>query len=493
MSHTNHPYLITLLALLTILPAASHAAKEPDQTCVVRISVTHQANDPFLPWQKGNPAGRSGIGIAVDDTHILVPEPLIRRATLIEMQRAREGTKFQARLVHADIQAGLALLACPSNALIGVRTPVMAETLPIDATVQLVKLDDTREPERGKGTVTRAMMDSIPGSPYQAFIMKIQTEMHPEDPGAAVLLDEALAGMVMGYNSSERSAQIIPIQAIRPFITQVLSDTYKGIASAGFVWQPLVDPAKRDYLHVADREDGVQIKASLPGFDAEAVLQPEDVLISWNAVPIDALGFIAHPDYGRLRLSYLIRNEGAPGDTAEAQVMRNGKLEHLTLKLGIFDDWESLIPENSTDLPEPYIVEGGIILRELSGRFIQAHGRNWKTRLDPRLVHTYLANRLLPEQPGDRVVILHRVLSDEVNIGYQHFSYTPIEKINGQPIRNLADAIAIRKADGLIHHIKLQSHDVAIALPADSLAEANARIQRNYQIPSLMRAPDAAR
>ncbi len=488
----KHRFLLYPLALLILaLCTASTSANSTNESCVVSISVTRQSNDPFLPWQKRQPETGRGIGIAISPTHLLVPEPLVRRTTLIEMQRAREGKRVAVSLVHADIQAGLALLSCPSNALDGVQQPPFADTLLVNAGVELVKLDETREPEQGDGRVIRALMDNMSGSPYAGFVMKVQTDMHTESPGAAVLQDNMLVGMVLNYDSNERAAQIIPIQAIRPFVEQVLANNYRGMASAGVIWQPLIDPVKRNYLGVGSRPGGVLINATLPGLRAGEVLEPDDVLISWNGVPIDDLGFFLHPDYGRLRYSFLIRNNTFPGDVAEVEVVRGGKLKALSLTLERFDDNASLIPENSEDTPDPYIVEGGFLLRELTGRFIQAHGPNWKTHLDSRIAHTYLAKRLAPDQPGDRVVILHRVLPDEINIGYQHFSYVPVEAINGKPIRNIADAIRIREEEGHIHTLRLQAYAVPLALAVDELDAANARISQNYQIPALIRPPEA--
>ena len=83
-------------ALLCLLPglgavlAAAAADLPPDAlgAPVVELIVTHQAFDPFFPWQREQPRVRTGYGVHVGEGRVLTTEALLRNGTLVEMRFA---------------------------------------------------------------------------------------------------------------------------------------------------------------------------------------------------------------------------------------------------------------------------------------------------------------------------------------------------------------------------------------------------------------------
>jgi len=154
-----------------------------------------------------------------------------------------------------------------------------------------------------------------------------------------------------------------------------------------------------------------------------------------------------------------------------------------------FDDNSLLIPENPEGLPEAYLVEGGFIIRELTGRMLKAPGKQWTLRTDPRLAHLYLARQSDAGKPGERVVVLASVLADPINIGYQHLRSDIIETVNGTDVSNLHDVLAAVDREGGIRSLGLRGIGVVIALDPATLEEANERIATQYRIPQRRREP----
>ena len=101
--------LAAIAGALASLPAA--AETNDLSASLVRVSVTAQEFDAYMPWQKRQPHTRSGYGIAVGQHRLLTSEPLVRNGTLIEVQRPQSGERLAARVVESDYQIGLALLA----------------------------------------------------------------------------------------------------------------------------------------------------------------------------------------------------------------------------------------------------------------------------------------------------------------------------------------------------------------------------------------------
>jgi S1-C subfamily serine protease len=275
---------------------------------------------------------------------------------------------------------------------------------------------------------------------------------------------------------------MLPACLLRRFHEDVKQSPYEGFASAGFLWKDLVDPAKRAWLGVTDPGRGVQVLACVPGSGAADALRPGDVVLRWDSFDVDNLGFYEDPDFGRLALSYLVLGRRRPGDAVPCVIVRDKRRIETQVKLGRWSDGDALIPENVEGARAAYLVEGGLILQELSGKYLKAYGGRWEQRVDPRLSHAYTTSRLAPEKPGDRIVVLSGVLPDTANIGYEGFRDAVVTAVNGQPVRNLADVFRAVDRDGCVYRVSLQSVGTDLVLDRASLEEANARLARQYRI-----------
>jgi len=296
--------------------------------------------------------------------------------------------------------------------------------------------------------------------------------------------DGKLAGLIMSYDQKKRVGEMLPYPIVKRFLDDCAEDPYAGVASAGFTWTKLIDPAKRAYLNLNQFGKGVLVLSCLPNTGAADALRSLDVILECDGHSIDDLGFYEDPEFGRLSFTYLVRGR-RPGDVMPMTVVRGGKCLEVGLRLGHRSDGDALIPENVTGLQAEYLVSGGFIIRELTGRYLHAQGSNWQAVGNPRLVHLYLTRRHEPTHPGQRIVLLSGVLPDAINIGYQHFRNEVIESVNGRPISNIADALRIIDKGGSLERIRLRSIGVDLVLDQGELAAADNRLKHLYRIPKL--------
>ncbi|MBT3193372.1 MAG: hypothetical protein HN341_12540 [Verrucomicrobia bacterium] len=474
----------SLLAALTLLSFGLALTTQADDAPVVRVVATHQAFDPFQPWQKRTPGTRRGFGVVIDASHIVTTSSLVQNHTLIAIQLARSGEFIPASLVKTDPQVGLALLHISDTTQLP-PPPVFADKVPVKCTVEIAQIDETSSIQRGDGRVLKVLVDALPGSPYSALQGDVLTDLNVDGEGAVVFHDTKLAGLMLSYSRTSRTGKMLSTSIISRFVQDALEGDYKGFASAGFSWKPLVDPTKRAFLGVGPTAGGIQVLNSLPGVAENQKLQPNDVVLTWDGYPIDNLGYYTDPSYGRLLFPQLIKGYRIPGDASQVTIVRDGVRQEIQVQLTHRDENSDLIPENVEGDPVPYLVEGGLVIRELTGRLLKAHGGQWQTRVDPRLAHLYLTSRYAPDEPGDRIVLLSSVLPDPINIGYQHFRDQIIKEVNGQPIRNIGDVFRIVEEDGSIAKLSLRAIDVPIVLDQASLANANERIASQYRLPAL--------
>ena len=473
-----------VIAVAILLP--SPAAAQPIDDSIVEVLVTHQSYDPFQPWNKRRPASRAGYGVVVGKTHVLTTEDLVRTHTLIELRRPRSGKKFSARVEFSDEQVNLALLSIDESPLShGLHPLEINGFLPDDAALQIVQLDETREIQSDDGQIIRISVDELPNAAYPLLTFHVLTDLNVERPGALALHDNKLAGLIMSYQSIERTGRMLPFPVIKQFMQDAMESPYAGFATAGFAWEPLVDPVKRRYLGLEADGVGILVQGVIPDSGASRVLKPNDVILEWDGHEVTELGYYNDCEFGRLRFPYLIKGYRRPGEEVPVTIIRDREATQVLLTLTRYNDEGALIPSNVTGDQPSYLVEGGFIIRELDQRYLRAYGEDWRARVDARLVYLYNMRAMFPDQPGDKVVIISAVLPDLINVSYQHFVNTIIEKVNGVPIRNINDVFEARDRDGHISRLTLKSNGLDLVLDPDQIHDANRRIQKTYRIAQL--------
>jgi hypothetical protein len=135
-----------------------------------------------------------------------------------------------------------------------------------------------------------------------------------------------------------------------------------------------------------------------------------------------------------------------------------------------------------------YIVFAGLVFQPLdTNLFATAKFENVTVR---RLYTDYVSKGLF--QKHRDIVVLTRIESDPVTSLLDGFVGLAVEKINGVEVTDLTHAHQLLHPETPpeFHVIELFGAPRPIIIPAAAVEEANARIQRNYGIPSLKNLED---
>jgi S1-C subfamily serine protease len=463
---------------------------------VLEVLVTSQRTDPRIPWRRDRPSVRQGYGVLISPTRVVTTEELIHGAILVEVREPGRGTKWEARIAQSDVRANAAVLdvsSLPQDSPFKVVD--FDGGIQCNDKVQIVTFDDAGQLKTGDGRVTEASVGAIPHASSSILVFKVLTDLKADGQGAPVFHDGRLAGLAMGYDSESQTSIVLPALVLQRIVEDLATPPYDGLASAGLLWTSLVDPAKRRYFKLADDRRGILVTRLLPGSGAASALKPGDVIVAWDGQSIDSQGYYNDAMYGRLLLTHLICGRRRPGDVVVVSIIRDGAPQDVRVPLAAHNDRQALVPLNASDEPADYLVDGGLILRELSLDYLRAFGGKWMVTANLRLVNLYLTRGLMPDKPGQRVVILTGVLPDQINIGYQNYHDEIVTRVNGQPIDTLEDVFAIVKRDGGIRRLTFDDTALELVLDSAGLTEANRRLQAQYRIPQLMfrRAPASAR
>ncbi len=480
--------LLSLLIPIALAAGPAVAESQPAAVIeqgIVEVVVTAQRPDARIPWRRERPGMRIAYGVVVAPGRVLTTEDTVRNATLVEIRRPGQPAKYTAGIVKADPRLNTALLSIRAEAAARFTPLAWNGILSRGAKVVLAQFDDAGQLQTGDGRVTKTAVTTLPSAPHAVLTLSVLSDLKLDRIGAPVLAGERLAGIAIRYDSASQITQVLPATLLKRFCEDAVSPQYRGFASAGLLWSPLVDPVKRGYYGLQDGTRGVLILRTIPESGSSQALRAGDVILRWDGCDIDSQGYYVDPDYGRLAFPHLIARR-YPGDTVNVTILRDRREISVSVSLDAFDDARALVPMNTEGVPAEYLVEGGMVLRELSGDYLTSVGGRWMAVNNPQLVNLYLTRSQFPETPGDRVVLLVGILPDEVNKGYETIRDQIVTGVNGKPVASMKDVFAIRRADGGISRVTLRNMGTDIVLDAQALGPANARIAGQYRIPSLV-------
>lgn len=477
--------LVPAILCLLLISCGAVSAENTQAQRLVQVVVNFQEADPFLPWQKLRPGVKRGYGVVVRENVILTTETLVRNNILVEIILPGSGRKLRARSMIADRQVNLALVSLVDEAQALPREELaLCDNFKLGDKGQIIQTDDTSAIQECSAKVLQVSMEHVSDASFLTLSYTLLTEPGINFEGAPVYTENLLAGLIANIKGA-REATMIPYPVIRRFLEDAKTPPYSGFTSAGFMWTQLVDPAKRKFFGLPDEEVGIQIIATIPGTGAAETLKPNDVVVAIDATPVDSLGFYKDADYGRLLFPYIISGRHSAGESITVSIIRDGKQMEVKVPLYAWNDNSALIPEDHDGAMSDYVADGGLVIRELSGRYLRAHGGDWEARVGSRLAYYYATRKNASEKKGDRILVLSGVLPDTINMGYQNIRNEIVTHVNGSEVRSMDDVYRAMDEKGGLRSVSLLSDDLDLFFDADEINAANRRIETSYRLPAI--------
>jgi S1-C subfamily serine protease len=455
---------------------------------VVALRVTHQ---PFLedrPWAKANPQLRNGSAVVVAGPALLTEAEMVRDATLIQVEKHGSGARVPARVLHVDQEIDLALLAVDDPGFFADLEPAsIASSVPTEGVVRTLRWQN-RSLEDANGRVTRVEVSRSPyGSVQHAFLV-VTTDLFGGGWSEPVFLDGRLIGLTAAQ--SAKLASIVPAEILRRYVAEATLPEYPGFASLGIAWQPNQGSTLARYLGLRGPPRGVVIRQVPWGSSGCSVLEPGDVLLALDGHAIDSTGNYRHPRYGQIGLENLVAEGRRPGDRVRARVLRAEREQEVWIPLRRHLSTLALVPPRRDGQAPPYLVAGGLVFRELDGRYLAAFGEPWRRKAPLRLTVLFDLEGSSQAPGRRRVVILTRVLPAAYNIGYHALENLVVSEINGRPVDSIdAAAEAFEHPAGGFHRVRFVPNEqrAELVLDAASFAPESAEILAAYGIPAPLR------
>uniref|UniRef100_A0A7R9VDH9 Protease Do-like PDZ domain-containing protein n=1 Tax=Pseudictyota dubia TaxID=2749911 RepID=A0A7R9VDH9_9STRA len=144
---------------------------------------------------------------------------------------------------------------------------------------------------------------------------------------------------------------------------------------------------------------------------------------------------------------------------------------------------------DSYDAHPSYVVCGGCVFVPLSWPWISAHKHSdgWEGGFP-----SYNSVSSLPAEGEKQVIVLSKVLADEVNIGYHLKKWLILCRVNGEVPANMRELVRLISKAGSKKHLEFRLHPIneedfneqAICLDMEECKQAEDRILKQHMIAS---------
>ncbi len=416
---------------------------------VVKVLTVIDPPDYDQPWQTRGVMNVTGSGAIVkttDGPRIVTNAHVVEGHVFVEVRRYGDARKFVADVVGMSTHADLALLRVDDEAFFQGIEPIPLGALPAlgdRVTVLGFPIGGDRLSVT-EGVVSRIEMTTYAQSQRNLLAIQIDAAINAGNSGGPVVRDGKLVGIA--FQALEDAADIgyvIPASTVRHVLRDIQDGAMDGFPSLGVRIQTLESPPQRRSLGLDPNGDGVLVRHVEFEGSAWKRLTVGDVLLAADGVAVAPDGTI--PFRGAERIEYLhLSAQREVGERMSVLVHRAGKRQEVEL---VLRRPRLLVSEDDATTKPRYFIFAGLLFVPLSRGYLETWGEDWTTRAPAPFVSLYESGKR--SQRTQEVVVLQKVLADQLNRGYHDTESVAVERVQGRGVRSLAHLVnLVQKAEG---------------------------------------------
>jgi S1-C subfamily serine protease len=446
---------------------------------VVRVYATTQDPDYDCPWQARTPSSSTGSGVVIGEGEILTGAHVVANATFLQVQKPSNPDKAVARVKAVSHDSDLALLEV-------IEPKWFLSDTPAAEIGQMPRLRDEvavvgypvggEEISITEGVVSRIEVQRYSHSQRHLLAVTVDAAINAGNSGGPVFGDGKVVGIAFQKMTGvDNIGEMVPPPIIQAFLDGTRHGRRPEVPALGLITQNLENGLLRRQLGLSADMSGVMVVQVDHGGSSDGVLEPRDVILSIDGLPIANNGTVQYLARHRTRFDVTLTGKYV-GDRVRLTVLRAGTRRDVEVTL---TPWMPLVPRSRYDLPPVYFVYGGLVFQTLTRDFLTTWDKWWNKAPKEFLYHYYSGSRT-PDR--DEVVILTQILADEINVGYGHLYNEGVVALGGKTPLDMYDFVRRLIAATGIVEIQTSSGGV-IMLDADDVRAATPRILDRYRIP----------
>ncbi len=453
---------------------------------IVRVEASKKRSNYATPWQSGSYAGGTGTAFLVGPGLFMTNAHVIADSETLYISQYADSRKIPAKVKFVAHDADLALLEISEK-----DRELFRDVPELQFSDELPRLEDTVRaigyPIGGSRlSVTRGIVSRIENSVYSHarnsshLSVQIDAAINPGNSGGPVFLGDKVVGVAFqGLLQANSTGYIIPAPVIKRFFKDIEDGSYDLYVDLGADFFHPQNPAMRRHYGLADDGQGVVVGRVVQGGSVDGVLELGDVVMAINGKPVDSSGMI-ELDGERVSLVELAERS-FKGDEVSFDIIRHGEKLKKTAKLLPLPN-KKLTAPSFGEQPR-YVSFGGFIFQPVTLNELEAH------RIPFHSIATTVNDFLYKskENGKDDLVMLTRVLPDEVNSRLTSYGNRLVTKVNGVEVKGLDHLYELLYPEdetqaGDYTVIELEDAAYPLVFDRKTVHDANARIATSYGI-----------
>jgi S1-C subfamily serine protease len=470
---------LVVVALVGMLFAPA-SAQQGIGEATVKIYAVYADYDYDMPWQLAGQERGVGSGCIIGGNRVLTNAHVVANQTFIQVKRAGQARKYNAAVAIVAHECDLALLTVDDPSFFSGVKPLQLGTLPRmrDKVAVYGFPMGGEELSITEGVVSRIEHTRYSHSGASLLTCQIDAAINPGNSGGPVIKDGRIVGIAFqGFMFAQNIGYMVPAPLIDHFLRDSADNRYDGIPSIGIAWQGMENAGLRAQVKMGATQTGVLVQYIAPSSTARGLVQTGDVLLAIEGEPIANDGTIAFRGTERINFANVVHNKFL-GETVRCRILRDGRAMEVTIPLSAPLGSGRLVPYAHYDRAPTYYIVGGLVFQPLTMNYLET----WDKMED---VPVHLANYYYHGRQSDdrnQVIVLTKILGDELTTGYDDFKDTVITHVNGKGISTLEDLVRAIEGDNGAYHVIVDEWGNQIVLERRATEEAQKRILEKYKI-----------
>jgi S1-C subfamily serine protease len=408
---------------------------------VVKVLSTSDPPDYDQPWQTRGVENATGSGAIIDTAagpRVLTNAHVVENAVFIEVRRYGRAQKYVAEVEGIGFECDLALLKVEKKDFFQGTIPFPIGTLPsLGDHVSVLGFPIGGD----RISVTEGVVSRIEVTPYaqserQLLSVQIDAAINEGNSGGPVVKDARMVGVAFqALEEAENIGYLIPAPIVEHFLRDIEDGTFAGFPALGIVTQRLESDVHRRFLGLPKGKSGVLVTRVEYGGAAWGVLQPGDVLLALGKSPLAGDGTVRFRGGARIEFDQLVAGYHV-GEKMPLSVWRDGARLDAEVELAALP---CLIPRTLYAARPTYYLYAGLLFVPVTRGYLRTWGEDWMTEAPQDLVSLYQSG--VRTRRMQEVVVLQKVLADQVNRGYHEIENVRIVKCQERRIRGLRDLV----------------------------------------------------
>jgi S1-C subfamily serine protease len=450
---------------------------------VVKVMCVSDSPDYEQPWQSQGPTNCFGSGAIIETSRglrVLTNAHCVADSVFAELRRYGKSQKFVAEVEALGHECDLALLAVEDEAFFqGVQPIAIGELPELSDRVSVCGYPIGGERlSITEGIVSRIDLVSYAQSNRELLAVQIDAAINSGNSGGPVLKDGELVGVAFqALDDADQIGYMIAPPVVEHFLEDVDHGIHDGFPSLGVTTQNLESAALRRAIGLPRELDGgVLVKRVSHASSAWGVLEPGDVLVGVDGVPVASDGTVMLRDGELIHFHYILTMRHV-GERMPVSLWRRGQVISCVVEL---KPPSYLVAEERYDVKPSYYLAGGLLFVPLTRDYLKTWGESWWQSAPRELVALYEHGIRTPER--QEPVVLQKVLADRVNQGYHDLESLVIEAVDGQEVASLRHLVELVEA-GRGPFIRFDAVDATQIVIDRGLAEERAEhILRRFNV-----------